>query len=98
MAEHTLGRKLLEKQEEVSIFGEPYSVKAQIEKIDAFSAHADYREIEEYFGKIERSRLRGTILVHGEPEALTALQSRLLSHGAKAVTVAEAGRRYPLAS
>jgi metallo-beta-lactamase family protein len=98
MAEHTLGRRLLERRPEVNIFGEPYPVRARIEKINAFSAHADYGEIVDYFGKIDGSRLRDTILVHGEPDALTALEARLLSHGAKRVTIAEAGKRYRLAT
>lgn len=98
MAEYTLGRRLLEKHQEVNIFGEPYRVRARIENINAFSAHADYGEIMEYLGKIDNSRLRETILVHGEPDALTALKARLLSQGVKKVTVAESGKRYPLAS
>jgi metallo-beta-lactamase family protein len=98
MAENTLGRKLVEKHQEVNIFGEPYRVRAKIEKINAFSAHADYNEIVEYLEKMDRSHLRETILVHGEPDALTALESRLHAHGVKQVTVAEAGKRYSLAS
>jgi metallo-beta-lactamase family protein len=98
MAEHTLGRKLLEKHQEVNIFGEPYRVRAQIEKINAFSAHADYQEIMEYLGKMDRSHLQETILVHGEPDALTALRGRILSDGAKNVRIAETGKRYTLAS
>jgi metallo-beta-lactamase family protein len=44
-AEHTLGRRLLDGQKEVRIFGEPYHVAIQIESVESFSAHGDRHEM-----------------------------------------------------
>jgi metallo-beta-lactamase family protein len=41
-AENTLGRKILDGQPVVSIFGDEYEVKARIIKIAGYSAHADH--------------------------------------------------------
>jgi len=96
MAEHTLGRKLLEKHKEVNIFGESYRVRAEVEKVDAFSAHADYNEILHYLGRMDLSNLKEVFLVHGEPEAQGALREHLLGSGIPKVTIVEHGERYVL--
>ena len=44
-AEGTLGRRLVEGRPEVKIFGEPHEVKARIEVLNGFSAHADHGEL-----------------------------------------------------
>src|SRR5690606_12453366 len=41
MAPHTLGRRLVEKQPVVKIFGEEYQLNAQVVTINGFSGHAD---------------------------------------------------------
>ena len=45
MAQDTLGRKLVEKWQEVLIFGEPMRVRAEISSLDELSGHADQREL-----------------------------------------------------
>ena len=44
-AEHTLGRKLVEKVREVRIFGEPMTVRAEVSSLDELSGHADQGEL-----------------------------------------------------
>jgi len=41
-AEGTLGRRLVERQPEVRIFGEPFPLHATVEVLNGFSAHADH--------------------------------------------------------
>lgn len=66
MAENTLGRKLLEKQKVVKIFGDMFQVKAEIEVMDAFSAHADRSDLIDYVSNIRD--LKHIFLVHGEKQ------------------------------
>ena len=40
-AQETLGRKLIEKLPEVSVFGEPVRVRAEVSSLDELSGHAD---------------------------------------------------------
>ncbi|GAB4338558.1 MAG: MBL fold metallo-hydrolase [Calditrichia bacterium] len=95
MAQHTLGRKILEKQKEVRIFGDYHPLNAQVEELNSFSAHADYKEILTYVGKLNRQKLKRIFLVHGEPDAQQHLKSLLEENGFK-VTIAKFGEKYQL--
>jgi len=96
MAEHTLGRRIKERQPEVRIFGQIYKLRARVEEVSAFSAHADYREIGEYIARLDLGRLKKVFLVHGEGAAQEALKKHLLGIGVKAVEIVEPGKRYEL--
>ena len=83
MAEHTLGRKLIESRNEenasVRIFGEEYYVHSRIVVLNSFSAHADKEELADYFDKFDRKSLEKVFLVHGEPEQQKAFKDTLKS-------------------
>lgn len=81
MCEGTLGRKILDKEETVEIDGENFKLKAEVHKIDAFSAHADYKEILDWLSKIDTSKLKKIFLVHGEADAQANLSKVLTNHG-----------------
>jgi metallo-beta-lactamase family protein len=95
MAQNTLGRRILERVPEVRIFGDLYKLKAEVAVLNAFSAHADADEILEYVKRLDRSRLRGIFLVHGEPDAQSGLKARLETGGYK-TRVVRYGERYRL--
>jgi len=71
-AENTLGRKLVDKWQEVSIFGEPMRVRAEVAKINELSAHADQRELLTWLKPMTKT-LKKVFLVHGEPSQTAAL-------------------------
>lgn len=96
MAENTLGRRLVERQKEVKIFGKMYPVNAEIHTLNAFSAHADYRETINWLNRHDLSRLKGIFLVHGEKKALHSLKSKLIAAGIKRVEITRYGQTYPL--
>ena len=62
----TLGARILRGDKQVSIFGTQYSVNASVERIEAFSGHADYKEMIDFLGCQDKRQLSGTYLVHGE--------------------------------
>ena len=88
-AEHTLGRRIVEKSETVKIFGEKYELRAHVEVIDGYSAHADQRELLSYFQKLGPSRIRRAFLVHGEEDATLALSGRMKQLGVRDVRAPE---------
>ena len=96
MASHTLGRRIMERQKQVRIFGELFDLKARVEKINAFSAHADYGEISEYIGVLDLEKLKTVFLVHGEETAREHLRQVLLEKGVRQVELVETGREYSL--
>jgi metallo-beta-lactamase family protein len=90
MAPDTLGRRLAEGAERVRIFGEEYRVQARVVSLNGMSAHADQPFLVEYT-RATRETLRTTYLVHGEPEAATALQAQLAQEGIGAVHYPDLG-------
>jgi metallo-beta-lactamase family protein len=94
MAEHTLGRKLEEGDARVSIFGETYDVRADVEKIEGYSAHADQKELLAWAGALDRKRLQQVFLVHGEPQAMDTFQRLLQGEGIEKVAAPTRGQAY----
>ncbi len=92
-AEHTLGRRIVEKNETVPIFGEQYPLRAHVERIDGYSAHADRDEILDYVQKLGPQRLKKVFIVHGEEEAASALDGRLREIGVRETLIPSRGER-----
>lgn len=96
MAENTLGRRLADGEKEVKILGDWYQVKCNIETLDAFSAHADYKECTEWLNKLDTSRLKKIFLVHGEKEAQEFFAEYLKKNGYPNVEIVKYGEVYDL--
>lgn len=75
-ARGTLGRLLQDGATKVRIFNEDVAVKASIESIDGYSAHAD-RDTLLYWVKSLRSKPRRVFVVHGEEESAQAFAATL---------------------
>jgi metallo-beta-lactamase family protein len=71
-AEGTLGRKLVEGNKSVNIYGERIVVKAQIHKLGGFSAHAGQTDLLKWFNVLAPDRPR-VVLTHGEEKARVPL-------------------------
>ena len=76
-AQNTLGRKLLDGQKEVNIFGEPMQVRAEIESIESLSGHGDQQELLDWMAPVAAGGLKKVFLVHGEPDAMTVLKGKI---------------------
>lgn len=72
----TRGRHLIEGARTVRIHGMDVPVNARIAKLNSMSAHADSTEILRWLHLFRRPPSQ-TFIVHGEPEAATALQQRI---------------------
>ncbi len=75
-AENTLGRRLVDGEKQVRIFGDWYNVQAKVEVLTGFSGHADRDELVEWVNAIDK-KPRQTYLVHGELSPAMALSSAL---------------------
>jgi metallo-beta-lactamase family protein len=79
-APNTLGRRLVEGEKTVKIYGEIFECKAEVVNLDGFSAHAGQDALVKY-----ASSTRGTVkeifLVHGEPDAAEVLRAKLAEAG-----------------
>jgi metallo-beta-lactamase family protein len=82
-AEHTLGRRLVEKQPEVSIFGEILQLKAEVVVLNSFSAHAGQDELVEYVRSADQKQLKKIFLVHGEINQIEQFSAKLKELGVK---------------
>jgi metallo-beta-lactamase family protein len=82
-AEHTLGRRIVEKSPILKIFGDEVPLNARVEIINGYSAHADRTELTSWINSVKQksSRLSKVYLVHGEPDAQDELQAALSSKG-----------------
>jgi metallo-beta-lactamase family protein len=80
-AQHTLGRRLVDRHPRVRIFDREYQVRAKIEKLNGLSAHADAEDFKWWFEQMAADGGVGqTFLVHGEPEAARALASTIADY------------------
>jgi metallo-beta-lactamase family protein len=65
---NSLGRRLVDGDKEVRIFGERIPVRASIHTMGGFSAHADQKGLLDWYGAVAPSKPR-TIITHGEERA-----------------------------
>jgi len=92
----TLGARILNGENPVSIFGEIHPVRATIERIESFSAHGDYHEMKEYISCQDKSQVKQVFLVHGQYEAQQFYQRQLEEAGFRNINIPEAGTEFQL--
>ena len=94
-AEHTLGRRILSGQEVVKILGDEYPVRAEVEAIGGYSAHADRNELRAWVRRLG-GPVRRAFVVHGEPNALGAMATILREEGVRDVVIPKHGEAFEL--
>lgn len=87
-AEHTLGRRIVERRPNVKIFGVTRQLNAEVVVLNGFSAHADRDDLVAFAEACrERGSLEHVICVHGEPEPQKKFADLLGQHGFAKVSV-----------
>lgn len=87
-AQHTLGRRLVERRQRVRIFGVERDLRAEVVVLNGFSAHADRTGLVDYAQAVrDKGPLRQVVLVHGEPQAQSALRAELETLGFPTIRV-----------
>lgn len=92
----TRGRRILNGEAEVKILGQWVPVRCRIERINSFSAHADWKEILRWLEGMQTPPRR-TFITHGEPPAAEAMAEHIRQRFGWEVTVPGYGDKVEIA-
>jgi len=95
-AENTLGRRIIDKARSIKIFGEEYDLNAEVVTLNSFSAHADYKEMLDYFEQYDKERIQKVFLVHGDYESQLAFSEKLKANGFENIEIPERGNVFEI--
>lgn len=84
---HSLGGRLMNGAKEVKIFGDMYSVVAEVGQMRSMSAHGDYDDLCQFIATQNPSLVKTLFLVHGEYDVQQDFASRLMRKGFKEVVI-----------
>ncbi len=90
----TPGRALVDGSKQIRLWGETIQVKARLHTIGGLSAHADQKELMDWYRKFEGQPQ--VALVHGEADTIAALASRMETALGASVIQAKSGDRIDL--
>lgn len=93
---NSLGGKLMKGEKLVRIFGEDVVVKADVQVITSYSAHADYEEIIRFLGCQDKSKIKNIFLVHGETDVKVDFKNILVKQGFENVMIPVKGETVKL--
>ena len=91
-AEHTLGRRIVERAPMLRVFGEQIPLRARVEVLAGYSAHGDRTELQRWLDRVRDggavagpngrpATVPSVYLVHGEPDAQDAFAEQLRAAG-----------------
>ncbi len=93
-AEHTLGRKIVDRNPEISIFGEPKKLNCEVVVMNSFSAHADNNELLDFMSPFDKGQLKNIFLVHGEMDRAEAFAATLKAKQFRQIDIPERQERF----
>ncbi|GAA4305944.1 MBL fold metallo-hydrolase [Compostibacter hankyongensis] len=93
---HSLGGRLMRGAQEVTIYGERYSVNANVGVIRSMSAHGDYEDLCQFLACQDPRAVQRLFLVHGEYEVQQDFRDRLIKKGFTDVVIPEQHQEFGL--
>lgn len=78
---NSLGGRLIAGAKEVSIFGIPHEVHAEIAAIRSMSAHGDYEDLSQWLACQDKKEVKKLFLVHGEYDVQLDFKNWLVKKG-----------------
>ncbi len=93
-AEHTLGRRIVERRPTIKVYGEEIPLRAAVEVLNGYSAHADRGELRRWAEAVRGpgGRVDDVYLVHGESAAQDTLARTLRAAGFNVTTPTHGAR------
>jgi metallo-beta-lactamase family protein len=92
----TLGARIKNGEKKVSIYGNMYEVRADIEVLEAYSAHGDYSEMIVYLSCQDKKQLQKIFLVHGEENVIVDYKKILEENRFENIVIPSLGEEYIL--
>jgi len=86
-APSTLGARISRGDQEVSIFGQKYEVKAEVKHLESYSAHGDYEEMTRFLSCQDKEKTKTVFLVHGEIKVQENYRNYLKDNGFKSIEI-----------
>jgi metallo-beta-lactamase family protein len=86
---NSLGGRLLLHPKEVTIFGAPHEVHAEIGEIRSMSAHGDYNDLFKWLECQDHEKVKTLFLVHGDFDVQQSFKKRLIGKGFYDVQIPE---------
>ena len=79
---------------EVTIFGEPFFVEAEVRTMKSMSAHGDYEDLCQFLACQKAEEVKKIFLVHGEYEVQQTFKSKLLKKGFADIEIPELHQEF----
>ncbi|MDD2636327.1 MAG: MBL fold metallo-hydrolase [Bacteroidales bacterium] len=85
----TLGARLQQGHDKISIFGVEHYINAEIRRLESFSGHGDYVEMADFLECQNKDELSKVFLVHGDIKAAEHYKKYLQKRGFKNIEIPE---------
>ena len=93
---NSLGGRLKNGAQEVSIFGDRFTVHAEVQSIQSMSAHGDYNDLLQFLSNQDPAKVKKLFLVHGEYEVQLNFREKLHAAGFKDVEIPDRHQEFEL--
>lgn len=94
----TLGGRILQGAEKVTVLGEEVEAKAEVIVMNEYSAHADYEDVARFLHCQDKEQIQEIFLVHGEEESMKNLKKDLEELGYRNIRIPDFRMSYELPS
>lgn len=91
---YTLGHKIARGDKKIKLFGEEYQVNADVEVMDEYSAHGDYKEMIDYLKFQDPRQVKELFLVHGEYDVQVEYREKLYEAGFRNIRIPSLNSEY----
>ena len=92
----SLGGKLMRGEKEVTLFGDPFIVNAEVQVLRSMSAHGDYDDLCQFIACQNPDLVKQLFLVHGEPEVQQNFKNKLIHKGFAEVEIPKMHQQFYL--
>lgn len=92
----SLGRRILDGESPVDIYGDKIPVNAKVKAIGGYSTHADQPRLYDWVANFGRDRLQGVYVNHGESDGAYALAQKIRDHLALSTSVPSSNETFTL--